>query len=79
MFRQLSVVGYMAANGLHQFICDEVSDINNLPTMTRGSLAEPFCSPCQAGSTAVVIDTQQEYMLNNANEWKYYKNLQFSD
>ncbi len=75
MFKRLSVVGFAAANNLQRFICDELSDIANLPTLTSPSQTAPYCEPCGAGSTAIVIAANKEFMLNNANEWKPCKNL----
>lgn len=75
MVKRLSIVGYMAANDMHRFICDDVSDINTLPTKTSKGTVEPYYDECGVGSTAIVIAEQSEYMLNNQNEWKFYKNL----
>lgn len=74
MFKKLSVVGSAAANGLSSFICDGDSDVANLPTLTNPS-TDPICPPCKAGSTAISISSRKAYMLNNANQWVYYKNL----
>lgn len=42
--------------GTHQFLVDEVSDLDNLPK-------EP-------GSAALVANTGEVYICNNAKEWK---------
>ena len=75
MFRRMSVVGYEAANGLHRFICDDATDLANLPTLTEMSTADPICGPCNVGSTAIVIDETKEYMLNNQGEWVLFRKL----
>ena len=45
-----------ARNKTHQFLVDEVSDLDNLPK-------EP-------GSVALVANTGDVYVCNNAKEWK---------
>lgn len=46
------------ANDYYEFICDETSDIDTLPT------------DCQPGSSAFVIASSAVYMLNNQGVWK---------
>ena len=45
------------ADNYYEFICDEVSDIANLPT------------ECAPGSIAYVIGNSACYMLNNQKKW----------
>ena len=45
------------ADNYYEFICDEVSDITDLPT------------ECAPGSIAFVIGNSACYMLNNQKKW----------
>ena len=47
-----------AANDYYEFVCDETSDIDTLPT------------DCQPGSNAFIIASSTVYMLNNQGVWK---------
>ena len=55
-----------------EFICDEESDIANLPTSIHHEYTE--CEHCSVGSKALVVGTGNLYILNNKNEWKLMKN-----
>lgn len=43
---------------LTEFVADDSSDIPNLPTN------------CLTGSSCIVIETSEVYMLNSKGEWK---------
>lgn len=44
--------------GIKEFLCDEVSDIDSLPT------------EIQVGSMALVVEGTKIFILNNKKEWK---------
>lgn len=52
-------------SSLSEFICDKVTDINDLPTSV-GSNGKHICA---IGSTAEVIEDGSKYILNNQNQW----------
>ena len=58
----ISGQGGRISYGVKNFICDVEEDILRLP------------KDCETGSTAFVIETSKQYMLNNKKEWKqcYY-------
>ena len=58
MFSTVHSPDNRSAYGIKKFVCDAESDIANLPIT------------CAVGSTAFVIDTSNEYMLNHQGQWK---------
>lgn len=52
-----------------KFICDEISDIETLPTNKSGASFGSDRATCAIGSRATVISERTEYILNNANRW----------
>lgn len=57
MSRQNGRIAY----GVKHFVCDIDDDILSLP------------KDCEVGSTAFVIGTSSQYMLNNKKEWVQYQ------
>lgn len=49
---------WAAGSYLCEFVCDEESDIKDLPT------------DCCAGSTATVVEPLNVHMMNASGEWK---------
>ena len=78
MFSITKVGNDINTRQIRQFIADQVTDIDKLPRKnTRGTQnnvddsVNDFVAP---GSTCFVIDTSEEYMLNNeTDEWKLIK------
>ena len=56
IYRQDGDISY----GVKQFILDNPSDLNSLPS-----------KKCHPGSLAFIISTSEYYMLNNEKEWIY--------
>ena len=60
---------------INEYYCDTVSDIDLLPKYDEeGKFKDEHDSlankPCSIGSTALVIDTSELYILAPSNEWK---------
>lgn len=51
-------IGDRTNNDVKEFIVDDASDVDNLPT------------DAAPGSTCIVISTADVYMLNNQKQWK---------
>lgn len=49
-----------------EFVCDATSDIETLPTTKKTGFDWATCS---VGSKALIIETGETYMLNNADTW----------
>ena len=50
-------------NNHHEYICDFLSDLTNLPTAVTDQ------NKCDFGSTAIVIEDGSVWILNSGNEW----------
>lgn len=50
-------------NNQHEYVCDFLSDVENLPT----AVTEP--DKCDFGSTAMVIEDSSVWILNSSNVW----------
>ena len=50
-------------NNHHEYVCDFLSDVENLPT----AVTEP--NKCDFGSTAMVIEDSSVWILNSSNVW----------
>lgn len=59
-----------SADNYARFICDAESDIATLPNELETSDANDDHRTCGIGSRAIVIETKEEWILNNENEWK---------
>lgn len=68
-------IKYGIANGPYNysvFILDDESDMANLPTNSApGILDGRKVGICSPGSKAVIVSTNEEYMMNNSGEWTY--------
>ena len=71
MYKILSMSGYQVSNNIAKFVCDTVSDIQNLPTQNSG----PIFERCSAGSVTICLEDRYLYMLSNAGVWTKCQNL----
>ena len=49
-----------------EFVCDSVSDIQNLPTSKKHGSEYATCSP---GSKALILENKKLYILSNDDKW----------
>lgn len=54
-----------------EYLLDTIADVAKLPTSTKeGTLTNPLDnSPCAVGSTALVVEGMQVYILSPSDHW----------
>ena len=70
-FYVLKIGGDRTDRNYREFTVDFISDIADLPTSKRaGNLSNQLDnSPCAIGSTALVIEGAQTYILSPSDHW----------
>ena len=76
MWTRLSYGGTNLPYNFSRFICDNKTDLSELPTNVKES--KNGTSKCSIGSIAIVISERKEYMLDNKNTWKFVRNYEVS-
>lgn len=68
MFTEFSRGGKQLPHSYAVFICDNSSELSNLPT-TKARSSDGKYDACCYGSKAYVFAEQKTYMLNHSDEW----------
>lgn len=61
-----------SADNYAKFVCDTLDDIETLPNEKNPSYENNDNKTCGIGSIAFIVSTNEKYILNNENEWKFF-------